>query len=123
MKIGSMVQELSLKIYQRKTLEETTVLQLIMTTMILKYQGRSAKLKTEITSDSLKLSSSLKYENDWMHLMFSTKDTTQQAFIRVNAKILSSVETISGTATLLDGTTPSIQISRINSSFFKRCEI
>ena len=46
--------------------------------MISKYKGTLSKLKTEITSDSLKLSSSLKYKNDWMHLMFSTKDTTQQ---------------------------------------------
>jgi imidazolonepropionase-like amidohydrolase len=85
----------------------------------LKISGTLTKLKTEITSDSLKLSSSLKYENDWMHLMFSTKDTTQQGFIRVNAKILSSVENISGTATLLDGTTPSIKIKRINTDSSK----
>ena len=81
----------------------------------LKISGTLSKLKTEITSDSLKLSSSLKYENDWMHLMFSAKDTTQQAFIRVNAKVISNVETIKGTATLLDGTTPDILVSRLES--------
>lgn len=82
----------------------------------LKITGTPSKLKTEITSDSLKLSSSLKYENDWMHLMFSTKDTTQQKYVRVNAKILSSVENISGTAILLDGTTPNINIKRTTNS-------
>ena len=76
----------------------------------LKISGKPSKLKTEIISDSLKLSSSLKYENDWIHLMFSTKDTTQQEFIRLNAKILSKNETISATAILLDGTTTHIKI-------------
>ena len=79
----------------------------------LKISGTLSKLKTEITSDSLKLSSSLKYENDWMHLMFSTKDTTQQDFIRVNAKVISNVETITGTATLLDGTSPTSRNKRL----------
>ena len=80
----------------------------------LKIKGTLSKLKTEITSDSLKLSSSLKYKNDWMHLMFSTKDTTQQNFIRVNAKIHLGMETITGTATLLDGTSPTVEIKRSN---------
>jgi imidazolonepropionase-like amidohydrolase len=80
----------------------------------LKITGTLSKLKTEITSDSLKLSSSLRYENDWMHLMFSTKDTTQQEFIRVNAKILSNVENITAIASLLDGSNPSIELTRIN---------
>ena len=78
----------------------------------LKIKGTLSKLKTEITSDSLKLSSSLKYKNDWMHLMFSAKDTTQQNFIRVNAKIYLDAENITGTATLIDGTSPSIEIIR-----------
>ena len=85
----------------------------------LKISGKLSELKTEITSDSLKLSSSLKYENDWMHLMFSTKDTTQQEFIRIDAKILSGVENISGTATLVDGTTPSIKLKRSNTDSSK----
>jgi imidazolonepropionase-like amidohydrolase len=78
----------------------------------LKISGTLSKLKTEITSDSLKLSSSLKYENDWMHLMFSTKDTTQQDFIRVNAKIHLGMENITGTATLLDGSSPPVEIKQ-----------
>ncbi|MDA9970230.1 amidohydrolase family protein [Flavobacteriaceae bacterium] len=80
----------------------------------LKIKGTLSELKTEITSDSLKLSSSLKYKNDWMHLMFSTKDTTQQDFIRVNAKIPLGMENITGTASLLDGTSPDIEIKRIS---------
>ena len=82
----------------------------------LKISGSLNKLNTEITSDSLKLSSSLKYKNDWMHLMFSTKDTTQQKFIRVNAKIVSSTENISGTATLVDGATTTIKLNKNTST-------
>ena len=82
-------------------------------TYVLKISGPLSKLKTELTLDSLKLSSNLKYKNDWMHLMFSSKDTTQQDFIRLNAKILSSAESITGKATLLDGSTPTIEIKRI----------
>ena len=81
----------------------------------LKISGSLNKLNTEITSDSLKLSSSLKYKNDWMYLMFSSRDTTLQKFIRVNAKIVSSTENIAGTATLVDGTTTSIELNK-NSS-------
>jgi imidazolonepropionase-like amidohydrolase len=82
----------------------------------LKIKGTISKLSSEITSDSLKLSSSLKYKNDWIHLMFSTKDTTQQEFIRINAKILSATGNIPATAILLDGSSPSVEIIRNNSS-------
>jgi len=85
-------------------------------TFNLKINGTLGTLKTEITSDSLKLSSSLKYKNDWMHLMFSSKDTTLQNYIRVNAKILSNIETISGTATVLNGDTQNLEIKRIDTS-------
>ena len=82
----------------------------------LKINGTLSKLKTEITSDSLKLKSSLDYKNDWVHLTFSTKDTTQQDIIRVNAKIISNVENITGTATLLDGASPAVELKRLKSS-------
>ncbi|MDC1539968.1 amidohydrolase family protein [Flavobacteriaceae bacterium] len=85
-------------------------------TFNLKINGTLGKLKTEITSDSLKLSSSLKYKNDWMHLMFSSKDTTLQNYIRVNAKILSNIETIYGTATVLNGDTQNLEIKRVDTS-------
>jgi imidazolonepropionase-like amidohydrolase len=85
-------------------------------TFNLKINGTLGTLKTEITSDSLKLSSSLKYKNDWMHLMFSSKDTTLQNYIRVNAKILSNIETISGTVTVLNGDTQNLEIKRIDTS-------
>ena len=85
-------------------------------TFNLKINGTLGKLKTEITSDSLKLSSSLKYKNNWMHLMFSSKDTTLQNYIRVNAKILSNIETISGTATVLNGDTQYLEIKRVDTS-------
>ena len=79
----------------------------------LKISGTLSKLKSEVTSDSLKLSSSLNYQNDWMHLMFSMKDTTSQQFIRLNAKILSTIESIKGKATLVDGSTPSVELRKV----------
>ncbi|MDC0630039.1 amidohydrolase family protein [Flavobacteriaceae bacterium] len=88
----------------------------------LKISGKLSKLKSEITSDSLKLSSTIKYEKDWMHLMFSSKDTTQQDYIRVNAKILPNNESISGTATFLNGDTPNIELKRVETSSQKNTE-
>ena len=82
----------------------------------LKMSGKLSKLKSEITSDSLKLSCTIKYEKDWIHLMFSSKDTTQQDYIRVNAKILPNSESISGTATFLNGDTPNIVLKRVDTS-------
>jgi len=82
-------------------------------TFSLKISGTLSKLKTELTSDSLKLSSSLKYKSDWMHLMFSSKDSTAQEFIRFNAKILTGDKNITGKATLLDGATHSVEIKRV----------
>jgi imidazolonepropionase-like amidohydrolase len=58
----------------------------------------------------------LKYKNDWMYLMFSSRDTTLQKFIRVNAKIVSSAENISGTATLVDGATTTIKLNKNTST-------
>ena len=88
----------------------------------LKISGKLSKLKSEITSDSLKLSSTIKYEKDWMHLMFSSKDTTKQDYIRVNAKILPNNESISGTATFLNGDTPNIELKRVETSSQKNTE-
>ncbi len=79
----------------------------------LKISGTLIKLKSEVTSDSLKLSSSLNYKNDWMHLMFSSKDTTNQEFIRLNAKILSTIKSIKGKATLVDGSTPNVKLKKV----------
>ena len=79
----------------------------------LKISGTLIKLKSEVTSDSLKLSSSLNYKNDWMHLMFSSKDTTNQEFIRLNAKILSTIKSIKGKATLVDGSTPNVELKKV----------
>ena len=79
----------------------------------LKISGTLIKLKSEVTSDSLKLSSSLNYQNDWMHLMFSSKDTTNQEFIRLNAKILSTIKSIKGKATLVDGSTPNVELKKV----------
>jgi imidazolonepropionase-like amidohydrolase len=78
----------------------------------LKISGSLTKLKTEVSSDSLKLGSNIKYANDWMHLMVSSKDTSAQKFIRFKAKVLSSVEAISGKAILSDGSVISLVLKK-----------
>jgi imidazolonepropionase-like amidohydrolase len=88
----------------------------------LKISGTLSKLKSEIMSDSLKLSSTLKYEKDWMHLMFSSKDTIQQNYIRVNAKILPNSESILGTATFINGDPSNIELKHIDTSSQKDTE-
>ena len=79
----------------------------------LKISGTLSKLNSEVTSDSLKLSSSLNYKNDWMQLLFSSKDTTSQKFIRLNAKVLSTLESIKGKATLVDGSNSSVEFKKV----------
>ena len=79
----------------------------------LKISGTLTKLKSEVTSDSLKLSSNLNYKNDWMHLMLSSKDTTSQEFIRLNAKIISATGLIKGKAILMDGSTASVELKKV----------
>ena len=41
------------------------------------------------------------------------KDTTSQQFIRLNAKILSTIESIKGKATLVNGSTPSVELRKV----------
>ncbi len=79
----------------------------------LKISGTLTKLKSEVTSDSLKLSSNLNYKNDWMHLMLSSKDTTSQEFIRLNAKIISATGLIKGKVILMDGSTASVELKKV----------
>jgi imidazolonepropionase-like amidohydrolase len=79
----------------------------------LKISGTLLKLKSELTSDSLKLSSRLNYKDDWMNLVFSSKDTTNQEFIRMNSKILSTVELIKGKVTMADGSFCSVGLEKV----------
>jgi imidazolonepropionase-like amidohydrolase len=79
----------------------------------LKISGTLLKLKSEVTSDSLKLSSVLNYKNDWMQLLFSSKDTTSLDFIRFNAKILSNIKSIKGKAILANGSNSSVELKKI----------
>ena len=79
----------------------------------LKISGTLLKLKSELTSDSLKLSSKLNYKNDWMSLVFSSKDTTNQEFIRMNSKILSTVELTKGKVTMADGSISYVELEKV----------
>ena len=48
-----------------------------------------------------------------MHLMLSSKDTTSQEFIRLNAKIISATGLIKGKAILMDGSTASVELKKV----------
>lgn len=49
--------------------------------------GETSKLKSKITASGLALGSKIKYDNDWVHIAMTTKDTSAQKFIRIAAQI------------------------------------
>ncbi|AUC80856.1 amidohydrolase family protein [Lacinutrix sp. Bg11-31] len=53
-------------------------------------KGKIEKLKSEIKANDKKLGSKISFSDDWMHLTFSTVDTTKQEFIRLVANIENS---------------------------------
>ncbi|HEX9827574.1 MAG TPA: amidohydrolase family protein [Flavobacteriaceae bacterium] len=48
-------------------------------------KGELSKLKSEITSNEKTLGSKVTYTDDWIHIAMTTKDSTQQEFIRMVA--------------------------------------
>jgi imidazolonepropionase-like amidohydrolase len=48
-------------------------------------KGELSKLKSEITSDDKTLGSKVSYDNDWVNIALTSKDSTKQEFIRIVA--------------------------------------
>ncbi|RSK39255.1 amidohydrolase family protein [Mangrovimonas spongiae] len=67
-------------------------------------KGSLEKLKADVKTDDLKRGSKLSYNNDWVTLSITSKDTTNQEFIRVVANVDAS-KNLKGEATLPNGTT------------------
>ncbi len=65
-------------------------------------KGELSKLKSEITSNDKTLGSKVSYANDWVNIVMTTKDSTQQEFIRIAANT-SQENSLNGKATLVDG--------------------
>jgi imidazolonepropionase-like amidohydrolase len=64
--------------------------------------GELSKLKSEITSNEKTLGSKVSYSNDWVTIAMTTKDSTQQEFIRIAANTLQD-NTLNGKAIFPDG--------------------
>jgi imidazolonepropionase-like amidohydrolase len=64
--------------------------------------GELSKLKSEITSNEKTLGSKVSYSNDWVNIAMTTKDSTQQEFIRIAANTLQD-NTLNGKAIFPDG--------------------
>jgi imidazolonepropionase-like amidohydrolase len=74
----------------------------------LSISGDTNKPKAEILLDSLKLKTKIKYDNNWIQLTFTAKDTSSQKFNRLRANVstqkieLASVVTPDGTTVKVD---------------------
>ena len=64
--------------------------------------GELSKLKSEITSNEKTLGSKISYSNDWVNIALTTKDSTQQEFIRIAANT-SQDNALKGKAIFPDG--------------------
>ena len=64
--------------------------------------GELSKLKSEITSNDKTLGSKVSYQDDWITIVMTTKDSTQQEFIRIAANSYQE-NSLNGKATLVNG--------------------
>ncbi|MFD2914311.1 amidohydrolase family protein [Psychroserpens luteus] len=65
-------------------------------------KGKPSKLKSEITSDEKKRGSKISFTDDWINISMTTKDSTEQKFIRIVANT-SNGNTLNGKAVYPDG--------------------
>ncbi|WP_460218788.1 amidohydrolase family protein [Psychroserpens sp. MEBiC05023] len=65
-------------------------------------KGELSKLKSEITSSGKKRGSKVSYVDDWINIAMTTKDTTNQKFIRLVANVADGT-TLSGKAIFPNG--------------------
>ncbi len=65
-------------------------------------KGEASKLKAEIISDGKKRGTKATYNDDWLYVAMTTKDSTEQKFIRLNANISNS-DDLNGKALFPDG--------------------
>lgn len=66
-------------------------------------KGELDKLKSEVTSDEKTRGSKISYTDDWVNIAFTTKDSTQQEFIRIVANVDAN-KNLNGKAMLPSGT-------------------
>ncbi len=66
-------------------------------------KGELSKLKSEVTSDDKTRGSKISYADDWVNIAFTTKDSTQQEFVRIVANVDDN-KNLNGKAILPSGT-------------------
>lgn len=68
----------------------------------LKIDGELSKLKSDITKDSIKITSNLNYTDSWISLLITNKENDKSTFTRVTG-LVAEVESLSGDAILPNG--------------------
>ncbi len=76
--------------------------------------GKKETPKATLKADSLNLSCSIKQDKDWVYLLFTTKDTVQQNFIRFSAKVIETDSNLNGTLDYADGSTQNLTLIKGN---------
>ena len=78
---------------------------------LLSIDGSNSKLKASIKSDNVKINCNINYNEEWLTLLFTSEDTTQQKFIRYAGKI-NNKNGFDGYVNLSDGSEIPIKIEK-----------
>jgi len=78
----------------------------------LEISGKKEAPKATLKADSLKLSCSVKQDKDWVYLLFTSKDTLQQNFMRFSAKVNETSSNLSGILNFSDGSTQNLTLNK-----------
>ena len=82
--------------------------------LTLEINGSKHKPLATIISEQSKRSSSLSYSKDWVQILFTTADTTDQRFLRFNAKITTDSSNLNGVLNSIDGSKQFLIIKKEN---------
>lgn len=84
----------------------------------LSIDGSNSKLKASIKSDNVKINCNINYNEEWLTLLFTSEDTTQQKFIRYTGKI-NNKNGFDGYVNLSDGSEIPIKIEKNSNKIAK----
>lgn len=74
--------------------------------------GSKTSPKATLKSEQKTYSSNISYNNDWVHLLFTGPDTTQQEFLRFKAKILPNSKQLNGILDYANGSSVSLTLNK-----------
>ena len=84
----------------------------------LSIDGSNSKLKGSIKSDNVKINCNINYNEEWLTLLFTSEDTTQQKFIRYTGRI-NNKNGFDGYVNLSDGSEIPIKIEKNSNKIAK----